>query len=236
MGGDAKSLMRGLPSRKQYLPLLLAKHVPHHVLQGLMQVHSLDVAYTDLNLDIPSLLTRDPGPSRLNIPEQTWESTMQTAVSQPLSSLDVLLTWSFFIADFGSDYEYPCALRALEIILHGPWNQRVDIWTFGCLHVFKLPDRGLDAAAGHLWQMISFTGKDFEPKRLSWSHRAIQYFEKTICYLKSNPPVFCHPFEKSLRNYKVISEEDVLCLRLDPDARPSAKQLLDDPFWVEKSV
>lgn len=194
---------------------------------------------------------------------------MQTAVSQPLpfpSSLDDLLTRNFVIADFGSaqivesddrttDHITPCALRAPETILLGPWNQRVDIWTFGCL-VFELitgqnlseyvpyPDRGLDAAAGHLWQMMCFTGEEFEPKQLSWSHRAMQYFEETACYLKQNPPRLQNPFEMSLRNYKTIGEEDVLetatlmrrCLRLDPDDRPSAEQLLDDPFWVGKSV
>ncbi|PBK66027.1 kinase-like protein [Armillaria solidipes] len=278
MGGDVRTLVQDLPSGKRYVPLPLAKHILRHVLQGLVQVHSLGVAYTDLkddnimfdvdpSLDIPSLLTADP--PRLNIPEYTWEGTMQTAVSQPLpspNSLDDLLTRNFFIADFGSaqivepddrttDHITPCALRAPETILLGPWNQRVDIWTFGCL-IFELitghnlfeyvpyPDHDLDAAAGHLWQMICFTDDEFEPKQLSWSQRATQYFERTTCYLKQNPPLIRQPLEKSLRNYKVLSEEDVLvtatfmrrCLRLDPDDRPSAEQLLDDPFWVERSV
>ncbi len=196
--------------------------------------------------------------------------------------------------DRTTDHITPCALRAPETILLGPWNQRVDIWTFGCLvrsylfrslcqathlafpQVFELitghnlfeyvpyPDRGLDAAAGHLWQMICFTSEEFEPKQLRWSQRAIQYFERTTCgfwhfypeenvlyildlhpgYLKENPPRFIYPLETPLRKYKAISEEDVLvtatfmrrCLRLDPNDRPSAEQLLDDPFWAEMGV
>lgn len=116
-----------------------------------------------------------------------------------------------------TDHITPYALRAPETILLGPWNQRVSVWTFECLlrsylfyslcqaidlaflQVFELitgqnlfkyepyPDRSLDAAAGHLWQMICFTGKKFQPKRLSWSHRATQYYEKTTC-------MFCHFF------------------------------------------
>ncbi len=114
MGGDVKSLVRGLPRGKRYVPLQLAKQILRHVLEGLVQIHSLGVAHTDLkqdnimfdvdpSLDIPSLLTRDP--PRLNIPEHTWEGTIQTAVSQPLpspNSLDDLFTRNFFIADFGS--------------------------------------------------------------------------------------------------------------------------------------
>ncbi|KAK0500142.1 hypothetical protein EDD18DRAFT_1307649 [Armillaria luteobubalina] len=180
---------------------------------------------------------------------------MQTAVSQPLpfpSSLDDLL---MFIADFGNDHITPYALRAPETILLGPWNQRVSVWTFECLlpflRVFELitgqnlfkyepyPDRSLDAAAGHLWQMICFTGKKFQPKQLSWSHRATQYYEKTTCMLSQSGSIENpYPFEMSLRNYKTIGEEDVLvtatslrrCLRLDSDDRYSAEQLLDVPF------
>lgn len=30
-------------------------------------------------------------------------------------------------------------LRAPEIILHGPWDEKVDIWAFGCLVRFPFP-------------------------------------------------------------------------------------------------
>jgi serine/threonine-protein kinase SRPK3 len=35
--------------------------------------------------------------------------------------------------DHTIDYITPDALRAPETILGGPWNEKVDIWIFGCL-------------------------------------------------------------------------------------------------------
>ncbi|KAK0211824.1 hypothetical protein IW262DRAFT_1280297, partial [Armillaria fumosa] len=141
-----------------------------------------------------------------------------------------------------------------QYFLLGPWNQRIDIRTFGCLiHSYLLcvelvtghnlfeyvsyPDHDLSAAAGHLGQMICFTDDESEPKEYALYHLHLGY-------LKQKPPLIRQQLEKSLRNYKVLSEEDVLvtasfmrrCLRLDPDDRRSAEQLLDDRLWAENSV
>jgi len=57
--------------------------------------------------------------------------------------------------------------------------------------------------------------------------------------LNAHVPIFNNPFAMSLRNYKVLQEEDVLatakimqrCLRLNPKDRAGAEELLQDPWW-----
>jgi hypothetical protein len=107
----------------------------------------------------------------------------------------------------------PNALRAPEVILRGLWDEKVDIWIFGCLvcyaityaitissaaqadgydfqvfeilvgrHLFEYvayPKYNLDAPAGHLWQMMCFTGERFMPEQLDRSDLATQYFDST---------------------------------------------------------
>jgi serine/threonine protein kinase len=63
--------------------------------------------------------------------------------------------------------------------------------------------------------------------------------EKNLGDLKAHPPVLNNPFARSLRNYKVLQEADVLttaaivqrCMRLNPKDRATAEELLQDPWW-----
>lgn len=63
--------------------------------------------------------------------------------------------------------------------------------------------------------------------------------DNPFCNFKADVPILDNPFAASLRNYKVIDEEDVLatakimqrCLRLNPDDRATAMELLQDPWW-----
>ena len=56
--------------------------------------------------------------------------------------------------------------------------------------------------------------------------------------LKTCAPIFNNPFDRSLRNYNVLEEADVLatakimkrCLRLNPKDRATAEELLQD-LW-----
>lgn len=119
MGGDVRALQTSLPAGERNLPLPLAKHILRHVLQGLVQIHSLGIVHTDLkhdnimfdadpSLDIPSLIAHDP--PVLNPPEHTWGGIIQTVASQPLpfpSSLTDFLSRSFSIVDFGSGVSTP---------------------------------------------------------------------------------------------------------------------------------
>jgi len=72
--------------------------------------------------------------------------------------------------------------------LRGPWDEKVDIWIFGCL-VFELvtgaalfqhkphEEHGItEPEAAHLWQMMLFTKRLFTPEQLENSRRALDYF------------------------------------------------------------
>ncbi|KAG5643645.1 hypothetical protein DXG03_000571 [Asterophora parasitica] len=83
-------------------------------------------------------------PPRRNPPEMSKHEMIQSAVSQPLPMISVedALTRNFTSADFGSAFPptsrdnqviTPPGLRPPEVFLGGKWDEKVDIWSFGCL-------------------------------------------------------------------------------------------------------
>ncbi|KAI0315032.1 kinase-like domain-containing protein [Amylostereum chailletii] len=270
LGGDLKSLLkkRGLRDGAAF-PLPLAKRVLQHTLRGLAHAHSRGVIHTDLkpdniffdthmsNADFDKLLAAEPpGPET----PHEGPGSAQVSVPQPLPlpTLDEAMRKTFVVADFGSaqpvvghtvDEITPVSLRAPETIIGGPWNEKVDIWAFGCL-VFQFvvgsclfryrpfPKLNLDEPNYHLYQMLCYTCEDFSGAQLAASAFAEKFFDLT-CNLKSDPHLVDYPWEKSLRGYKILEEGDVLstgalmrrCLRLDPAQRASAAELLSDPWF-----
>lgn len=112
-------------------------------------------------VDLGALVEADPGRYYSPVsPEQSPQA--QVAVSQPLPlpSLAEAMERRYIITDFGRGKSFSSlarafallnygtaqpthlhtydeitapALRAPETILQGPWDEKVDIWTFGCL-------------------------------------------------------------------------------------------------------
>ncbi|KAF8351868.1 kinase-like domain-containing protein [Amanita rubescens] len=233
-----------------------------HTLRGLAHMLHCQTVHTDLKHDNimfgTGSITQDDiamfiktNPARRHPPEESWECVVQAAVSQPLPlpSLSEAMTRTYIVSDFGSALHTTNAitansLRAPEIILQGPWDNKVDIWAFGCL-IFELIYM-LDELTGHLWQMLCFTCEQVNSSKLG-----AQYFDLTVkpndidnpfclsfCDLKAHPPVFNNPFSRSLRNYKVLQEADVLttakiiqrCLGLNSKDRATAT--LRNALWV----
>ncbi|KDR74464.1 hypothetical protein GALMADRAFT_141499 [Galerina marginata CBS 339.88] len=269
LGGDVRSLHEW--QNGKVFPLRLAKRILLHVLRGIAHAHRCGVVHTDLKHDniffdtgmstteFGKLLASDP--ACRHPPEVSQDGIVQAAVSQPLPvpTLAEAMKRTYVVADFGSaqpitnhqiDEITAFPLRPPENFIGGPWNEKVDIWTFGCL-IFELvtsrglfkyepgPKLKLDETENILFQMICYTGEDFSEERLSAGRLAGKYFDST-CNLRADPDLINYPFELSIRVYNVIQESDILstaalmrqCLRLDPADRASAEELLADPWFA----
>ncbi|RDB25924.1 Serine/threonine-protein kinase SRPK [Hypsizygus marmoreus] len=274
LGGDVEELQVKV-AKKKGLPLPLAKRILLHTLRGLFHLHSCSIVHTDLKhdnimfdlgsqtqADIAALLKADP--SRRHPPEESWNCTVEAAVSQPLPlpSLSDAMKRTYLVSDLGCaqpsnvhtfEAVTTPVLRAPELVLKGPWNEKVDIWAFGCL-IFELltrrslfvyrPEGDVDAEMSHLWQILAFTCERMKREQVEASKLGTQYFNipadpsGTFCKLK-RLIVRDRPFSELLKEYKVLSEEEVIatarimqrCLRLDPKDRATAKELLRDPWW-----
>jgi hypothetical protein len=128
------------------------------------------------------------------------------------------------------------------------YSRRLQVET--CLNIRR--GRITDDEAGHLWKILCSMDETFEYNQLRPSNRAHRHFDATCMYifaqpsgvahsptpilgqLKSRPPRHSHPFAMSIKNDKVLEEEDLLttaalvqrCLRLDPKSRATAEDLL----------
>ncbi|KAF8651833.1 hypothetical protein AX16_004633 [Volvariella volvacea WC 439] len=144
----------------------------------------------------------------------------------------------------------PIGLRAPELWLGGPWNKEIDIWIFGVLaYEFITADRlfqfgfnekfDLNPVENMLYQMILFSKDDFLADQLNASSKAATYFESN-CRLKKDPTIFDVDIEVFFKECSAIeSDKDIKatadfvrrCLKLNPQNRPTAEELLKDPWF-----
>ncbi|KAG5718382.1 Dual specificity protein kinase lkh1 [Termitomyces sp. T112] len=204
-GGNVASLMGN-----DTFPFPLAKRIILHTLRGIAHTHKHGFIHTDLKLDnilfscnmstedITSLLISDP--SRRHDPEYSGDGIVQAAVSQPLPvpSFDDAMKRTFLIGDYShaqplSDRP-PRSIaitphRPPESIILGPWNEKADIWEFGCV-AFELitarlpfdwesrPEYQLNEEANLLYQMMNTTQEAFSLDQLAKSDKRNDFFDK----------------------------------------------------------
>lgn len=123
------------------------------------------------------------------------------------------------VEDHITDDITPAALRAPETYIRFPWNEKVDIWTFGCLvsiisfaevgllvdgppckvfefvtgqALFKIvpqPARSLDEIESILYQMMCYTMDGFKPHILQYARRGGDYFAPTCAQVVRCCPI-----------------------------------------------
>ncbi|THH11955.1 hypothetical protein EW146_g7873 [Bondarzewia mesenterica] len=188
------------------LPIPLAKRVLRHMLMGLAHAHKRGVVHT------------------------------AQFVNQPVTN-----------------YITPLDLRAPESILQGPWDEKVDIWIFGCLifefltsaTLFTLKSDECRPEEFVLYQMMVFTGERFSADQLRESdiEVALSFFDPSTTFLRKLPKLYRQHIKDFVKTYGTTTEQErqgaaaliERCLRLNSRDRPSAEDLLDDP-WLNSQA
>lgn len=178
----------------------------------------------------------------------------------PFPSLDDALSRSFMVGDFSSaqfvkepitDVITSDHFRAPETILNGVWNETVDIWAFGCL-VFELitgsslyhrKAKNFTDDEIHLYEMMITTGERFDKEQLHECDIdvALSFFHPENTFLHRLPKldIARMRFEDMMKERVKTDEKEIQaagaflerCMRLNPRRRPSAEELLNDPWW-----
>ncbi|KAJ7256142.1 kinase-like domain-containing protein [Mycena haematopus] len=143
--------------------------------------------------------------------------------------------------------------RAPEVFLGGKWDLPADIWSIGCL-IYQLvvsdplfkwcvhKEFNLTEVENMLYHMILHSGElSFRAKQLSICPLAGEYFDGTCMSAEERPPIFEWPLERIMcAKNTAIPSADISaiiklmsrCLRLNPNDRATAEELLQDP-WFE---
>ncbi|KAH9849010.1 kinase-like domain-containing protein [Lenzites betulinus] len=147
----------------------------------------------------------------------------------------------------------PSALRAPEVILGHTWSTPADIWNLGCLVTELLIGSWLFKPSNtqrwsyeedHLARMTEELEESFELSFLDHCSHRDEFFRHDggfARYMMPEEPAW--PLRRLLETFSELDREDVQlaehflkqCLRLNPNERATAKELVDDP-WLADSL
>lgn len=257
-GGDVRSLVEFCTSP---LPLPLAKRILLHFLRGIAFAHERKIVHTDLKFDNVLFTTPATTEDIKKWLKEDTPRVVQTAVSQTmkLPSDEEALRATYVLADFGHALPVspranctisPVLLRAPEVVLGGEWDTSADMWSFGCLAYeliagdflfeYRAPRVfGLTETENLLYQMMIYSCEPFRAEQLNACPRASEYFNPD-CQMEKNPTLGEQPICSLLYDLKMMSDTECLaagafvqrCLRLNPEDRVTAKDLLED-VWLQ---
>lgn len=195
MGGSMLSLINSLPNEKK-MPLPLAQKALRDTLKGLAEIHCLGFAHTDLK-PVSIMYGLDPKESPAHLLETLSAGDLtHTAPHLPIPPVEELAQRKFYVSDMGSAQKldqltvhrttsYP--MRAPEMLLQGPWDQKVDIWSFGCLAAELLIGQPLflgsarlrvDENIALLWEHMIVSGDSFSWDMLNQCRMGHKYFKE----------------------------------------------------------
>ncbi|KAF8072141.1 kinase-like domain-containing protein [Lyophyllum atratum] len=141
----------------------------------------------------------------------------------------------------------PVMLRAPEVILGHTWSTPIDIWSVGCIvfeyltgaPMFRLYESpSVSVTDSHLQRITEHVGP-FPPSFLARCSRRGEYFDEHGELLRvKNERLIPQPIEDCLATYKHVDKNIITpaaafirrCLTIDPAARPSASDLLQDQW------
>ncbi|KAJ6558290.1 kinase-like domain-containing protein [Mycena capillaripes] len=142
----------------------------------------------------------------------------------------------------------PIIICAPEVILHSSWSPAMDIWTVGCFLFECLTDADLFSQCSKPFSLtlqLQNMAKLFGPFPQTFLDRCpqnIEYFDENGIRLRLHRQtstaegVEPRRLEDLLPKTKSSDESAAQflrrCLTLDPEARPSASELLEDP-WLK---
>ncbi|EJC99013.1 kinase-like protein [Fomitiporia mediterranea MF3/22] len=263
----------------------LIKKISSDILKGLTYMHGLRIAHTDLKpenvlmdlgrgstaFDIDSFIKNEPA-RRHHKEKSQGGKPVSAAVSQPfpLPSPEDCLSRNYVITDFGSaqhvndkktNHIMPPDLRAPEVILGLQWDEKVDIWAFGCL-VFEFVNNQrlirVDTAAAAfndkkfgnhvLYQILAITRDRLPRNTIESSESAKEYLDPNTGWLKDQRgrpevEIMLSDILKGIGALKkpedIVGCETLLrkCLRLDRKDRYSARDILiDKDSWLKSET
>ncbi|KXJ89417.1 kinase-like domain-containing protein [Microdochium bolleyi] len=196
-------------------------------------------------------------PKRAPLPppdDYYMESSQMSSAEEDLAHVSSV---SVRLADFGTaswidrhlnEWIQPQMLRSPEVILGAPWDHKVDIWNLGLI-IWELAEGSLMfdgswtaqapySSEAHLAQMQAILG-DMPQSLLARSKDRNSFFGDDG-HLR-RPSTFPHmPLESICRNPAMTGSDKLLFLsliadmiRLEPQARPDARDLLLHP-WLKQ--